>query len=31
VFSNTLDEHNRAVREWQIEYFRRQRQQQSQR
>jgi UPF0755 protein len=26
VFSNTLDEHNRAVREWQIEYFRRQRQ-----
>lgn len=27
VFSDTLAEHNRAVREWQIEYFRRQRQQ----
>ena len=27
VFSDTLEEHNRAVREWQIEYFRRQRQQ----
>lgn len=26
VFSRTLDEHNRNVREWQIEYFRRQRQ-----
>ena len=23
VFSTTLDQHNRAVREWQIEYFRR--------
>jgi len=28
VFARTLDEHNRNVREWQIEYFRRQRQQQ---
>jgi UPF0755 protein len=27
VFARTLDEHNRNVREWQIEYFRRQRQQ----
>jgi UPF0755 protein len=27
VFSRTLAEHNRAVQEWQIEYFRRQRQQ----
>lgn len=27
VFSDTLEQHNRAVREWQIEYFRRQRQQ----
>jgi UPF0755 protein len=26
VFSRTLAEHNRNVREWQIEYFRRQRQ-----
>lgn len=26
VFSNNLEEHNRAVREWQVEYFRRQRQ-----
>jgi UPF0755 protein len=30
VFSRTLAEHNRAVREWQIEYFRRQRQQRQQ-
>ena len=29
VFARTLEEHNRNVREWQIEYFRRQRQQQS--
>jgi UPF0755 protein len=28
VFAETLEEHNRNVREWQIEYFRRQRQQQ---
>jgi UPF0755 protein len=28
VFARTLDEHNRNVREWQIEYFRRQRQKQ---
>ncbi len=28
VFSDTLEQHNRAVREWQIEYFRRQRLQQ---
>jgi UPF0755 protein len=28
VFARTLDEHNRNVREWQVEYFRRQRQQQ---
>jgi UPF0755 protein len=27
VFARTLDEHNRNVREWQIEFFRRQRQQ----
>jgi UPF0755 protein len=27
VFSDTLEQHNRAVREWQIEYFRRQRRQ----
>jgi UPF0755 protein len=27
VFARTLDEHNRNVREWQVEYFRRQRQQ----
>lgn len=27
VFAKTLDEHNRNVREWQVEYFRRQRQQ----
>jgi UPF0755 protein len=27
VFARTLEEHNRNVREWQIEYFRRQRQQ----
>jgi UPF0755 protein len=30
VFSRTYEEHNRNVREWQIEYFRRQRQQQQQ-
>lgn len=29
VFSDTLEEHNRAVQQWQVEYFRRQRQQQS--
>jgi UPF0755 protein len=28
VFARTLEEHNRNVREWQVEYFRRQRQQQ---
>jgi UPF0755 protein len=28
VFARTLDEHNRNVREWQIEFFRRQRQKQ---
>jgi UPF0755 protein len=28
VFSRTLTEHNRAVREWQVEYFRQRRQQQ---
>ena len=28
VFARTLDEHNRNVQEWQVEYFRRQRQQQ---
>jgi UPF0755 protein len=31
VFAATLEEHNRNVREWQIEYFRRQRQQQQDR
>lgn len=30
VFAGTLSEHNRNVREWQIEYFRRQRQSQKQ-
>jgi UPF0755 protein len=30
VFADTLEEHNRNVREWQVEYFRRQRQQQQQ-
>jgi UPF0755 protein len=28
VFARTYEEHNRNVREWQIEYFRRQRPQQ---
>jgi cell division protein YceG involved in septum cleavage len=28
VFARTLDEHNRNVQQWQVEYFRQKRQQQ---